>query len=157
MFYGIIRCGLFTDVSLYKIIKICINEIFKSEETVSCLNKKEMFEMFSVLLLSVLSKQCFCSITNITVKLTNLPWMLSYYLNDFRPVSYKRYDEIDIFVLLETSLNDTSDSGNLMDYLPLVWKESLTDMHDLVVYVKEGVPFAWDLSLKNSADSYLYF
>ena len=44
-----------------------------------------------------------------------------------------------------------------MDYLPLVWKESLTDMHDLVVYVKEGVPFAWDLSLKNSADSYLYF
>ena len=101
MLYGIIRCGLFTDVSLYKIIKICINEIFKSEETVSCLNKKEMFEMFSVLLLSVLSKQCFCSITNITVKLTNLPWMLSYYLNDFRPVSYKRYDEIDIFVLLD--------------------------------------------------------
>lgn len=27
--------------------------------------------------------------------------MLSYYLNDFRPVSYKRYDEIDIFVLLD--------------------------------------------------------
>ena len=101
MFYGIIRCGLFTDVSLYKIIKICINEIFKSEVTVSCLNKKEMFEMLSVLLLSMLFKQCFCLITNITVKLTKLSWMLSYYLNDFRLVSYKRYDEVDIFVLLD--------------------------------------------------------
>ena len=101
MLYGIIRCGLFTDVSLYKIIKICINEIFKSEVTVSCLNKKEMFEMLSVLLLSMLFKQCFCLITNITVKLTKLSWMLSYYLNDFRLVSYKRYDEVDIFVLLD--------------------------------------------------------
>ena len=101
MFYGIIRCGLFTDVSLYKIIKICINEIFKSEVTVSCLNKKEMFEMLSVLFLSMLFKQCFCLITNITVKLTKLSWMLSYYLNDFRLVSYKRYDEVDIFVLLD--------------------------------------------------------
>ena len=27
-------------------------------------------------------------------------------------------------------------------------------MHGLAVYVKEGVPFAWDLSLENSADSY---
>ena len=30
-------------------------------------------------------------------------------------------------------------------------------MHDLSVYVKEGLPFAWDLSLENSADSYLCF
>ena len=30
-------------------------------------------------------------------------------------------------------------------------------MHRLVVYVKEGVPFAWDLYLENSADSYLCF
>ena len=30
-------------------------------------------------------------------------------------------------------------------------------MHRLAVYVKEGLPFAWDLSLENSADSYLYF
>ena len=27
----------------------------------------------------------------------------------------------------------------------------------LAVYVKEGLPFAWDLSLENSADSYLCF
>ena len=30
-------------------------------------------------------------------------------------------------------------------------------MHGLTVYVKEGLPFARDFSLENSADSYLYF
>ena len=30
-------------------------------------------------------------------------------------------------------------------------------MHGLAVYVKEGLSFAWDLSLENSADSYLCF
>ena len=30
-------------------------------------------------------------------------------------------------------------------------------MHGLTVYLKEGLPFAWDLSLENSGDSYLYF
>ena len=30
-------------------------------------------------------------------------------------------------------------------------------MHGLVVYVKEGIPFAQDLSLEISADSYLCF
>ena len=30
-------------------------------------------------------------------------------------------------------------------------------MHGLAVYVKEGLPFAWDLSVENSADSYLCF
>ena len=30
-------------------------------------------------------------------------------------------------------------------------------MHGLTVYVKEGLPFAWELSLENSADSYLCF
>ena len=45
----------------------------------------------------------------------------------------------------------------LEGYLPLVRKDSSTNMHGLVVYVKEGVPLAWDLSLENSADSYLCF
>ena len=30
-------------------------------------------------------------------------------------------------------------------------------MHGLAVCVKEGLPFAWDLPLENSADSYLCF
>ena len=29
-------------------------------------------------------------------------------------------------------------------------------MHGLAVYVKEGLPFAQDLSLENSADSYVF-
>ena len=42
-------------------------------------------------------------------------------------------------------------------YLPLIQKDSVTHMHGLAVYVKEGLPFARDLSLENSADSYLCF
>ena len=34
---------------------------------------------------------------------------------------------------------------------------SSSHMHGLTVYVKEGLPFAWDVSLENSADSYLCF
>ena len=42
-------------------------------------------------------------------------------------------------------------------YLPLIRKDSSTHMHGLAVYVKEGLPFARDVSLENSADSYLCF
>ena len=42
-------------------------------------------------------------------------------------------------------------------YLPLIQKDSITHMHGIAVYVKEGPPFAWDLSLENSVDSYLRF
>ena len=42
-------------------------------------------------------------------------------------------------------------------YLPLIRKDSGTHMHGLAVYVKEGLPFAQDLSLENSTDSYLCF
>ena len=56
-------------------------------------------------------------------------------------------------------MDDSIDSGNfsVRDYLPLIQKDSVTHMHGLVVYVKEGFPFARDLSLENSADSYLCF
>ena len=40
-------------------------------------------------------------------------------------------------------------------YLPLIQKDSSTHMPGLAVYVKEGLPFAPDLSLENSGDSYL--
>ena len=42
-------------------------------------------------------------------------------------------------------------------YLPLIRKDSSTHMYGLTVYVKEGLTFAWNLSLDNSADSYLCF
>ena len=42
-------------------------------------------------------------------------------------------------------------------YIPLIQKDTITHMHGLAVYVKEGLLFVRDLSLENSADSYLYF
>ena len=42
--------SLFTNVRLNESIKTCIDELFKSEMTVSGLNKKEMFEMLSLTL-----------------------------------------------------------------------------------------------------------
>ena len=56
-------------------------------------------------------------------------------------------------------MDDSIDSGNfsVRGYLPLIRKDSITHMQSLAVYAKEGHPFAWDLSLENSADSYLYF
>ena len=65
----------------------------------------------------------------------------------------------DILALCETNLDDSIDSGNfsVRGYLPLIWKDSGTHMHAIAVYVKEGLPFARDLSLEKSADSYLCF
>ena len=65
----------------------------------------------------------------------------------------------DILALCETNLNDSIDSGNfsMRGYLPLIRKDSSTHMQGLAVYVKEGLPFAQDVSLENSADSYLCF
>ena len=56
---------------------------------------------------------------------------------------------------METNLDDLIDSRNfsLRVYLPLIRKDSITHMHGLAVYMKQGLPFAQDLSLENSADS----
>ena len=65
----------------------------------------------------------------------------------------------DILVLCETNQDGSIYSGNfsVRDYLPLIRKDPSIHMHGLAVYVKEGLPFAWDLSLENSPDSYLCF
>ena len=49
MFYGIIICGL-TFYPVDETIKICIDVLFKSEMTVSGLNKKDTFERLSLTL-----------------------------------------------------------------------------------------------------------
>ena len=61
----------------------------------------------------------------------------------------------DILALYETNLDDSIDSGNFSvgGYLPLIRKDSSTHMHGLAVYLKEGLPFARDLSLENFANS----
>ena len=65
----------------------------------------------------------------------------------------------DILALCETNLDHSVDSGNfsVRGYLPLIRKDSSTHIHGLAVYGKEGLPFARDVSLENSADSYLCF
>ena len=42
-------------------------------------------------------------------------------------------------------------------YLPVMQTGSNTHMHGLAIYVKEGLPFDWDLSQENTVDSHLYF
>ena len=73
--------------------------------------------------------------------------------------SFLESNSPDILALCETNLDDSIDSGNLSvrGYLPLIRKDSSTHVHGLAVYVKEGLPFARDLSLENSSDSYLCF
>ena len=73
--------------------------------------------------------------------------------------SFLESNSPDILALCETNLDDSIDSGNfsVRGYLPLIRKDSCTHMHGLAVYVKEGLPFARDLSLENSSDSYLCF
>ena len=72
--------------------------------------------------------------------------------------SFLESNSPNILALCETNLDNSIDSGNFSmgGYLPLIWKDSSTHMHDLTVYLKEGFPFAWDLSLENSADLYVF-
>ena len=73
--------------------------------------------------------------------------------------SFLESNSPDILALCETNLDDSIDSGNfsVRGYFPLIRKDSSIHMHSFAVYVKEGLPFARDLSLENSADSYLCF
>ena len=73
--------------------------------------------------------------------------------------SFLESNSPDILALCETNLEDSIDSGNfsVKGYLPLIRKDSTTHMHGLADYVKEGLPFARDISLESSAESYLCF
>ena len=50
-----------------------------------------------------------------------------------------------ILALHETNIDDSIDSSNISVncYLPLIQKDFVTHMHDLAVYLKEGVPFTF--------------
>ena len=73
--------------------------------------------------------------------------------------SFLESNSPNILALYGANLDDSIDFGNfsVRGYLPLMWKDSITQTHGLAVYVKEGLPFAQDLSLENSPDSYLCF
>ena len=65
----------------------------------------------------------------------------------------------DFLALCEANLDESIDSGNfsVRGYLPLIRNDPSTHIHGLAVYVREGLPFARDLTLENSADSYYVF
>ena len=71
--------------------------------------------------------------------------------------SFLESNSPDILALCETNLDDSIDSDNfsMSVYLTLIQKDSITIMHSPVIYMKEGLPFAQDLSSENSPDSYL--
>ena len=72
--------------------------------------------------------------------------------------SFLESNSTDVLALCETNLNDLINSGNfpVTGYLPLIQKDSSIHIHNLAVYVKEGLPFIPSLSLENCADFYLY-
>ena len=110
--------------------------------------------------MAILSKACkpdnFESHNSLKLSFTNIQGHRSKLLDC---ESFLESKSPDILALCETNLDNSTDSGNffMRGYLPLIQIDSSTHMHGLAVYVKEGLPFAWDLSLKNSADSYLCF
>ena len=66
--------------------------------------------------------------------------------------SFLESNSPDILAVCETNLDDPIDSGNfsVRGYLHLISMDSTTHMHGLAVYMKERLPFAWNLSLENS-------
>ena len=102
--------------------------------------------------MTILSKACkldnFESHNSLKLSFTNI-WSLC--LNFVDCESFLESNSPDILALCETNLNDSIDSGNfsVRGFLPLIRKDSGTHMHGRTVYVKEGLLFAWDLSLEN--------
>ena len=72
--------------------------------------------------------------------------------------SFLESNSPNMLVLCDTNQDDSIDSGSfsVRGCLPLIQKDSSTHMHDLAVYVREGLPSAQDLSLENSDDYYLF-
>ena len=110
--------------------------------------------------MAISSKACkpdnFESHNSLKLTFTNIRGL---HLNFVDCESFLESNSPDILALYETTMDDSIDSGNfsVRGYLPLFQQDSSTHMHGLAVYVKEGLPFARDLSLENSADSYLCF
>ena len=110
--------------------------------------------------MAILSKACkpgnFQSHNSLKLSFTNIRGLCSNFVDC---ESFLESNSPDILALCETNQDDSIDSDNfsVRGYLPLIRKDSSTHMHGLAVYVKDGLPFAQDLSLENSADSYLCF
>ena len=110
--------------------------------------------------MAILSKACkpdnFESHDSLKLSFTNIQGLRSKFVDC---ESFLESNSPDILALCKTNVDDSVDSGNfsVRGYLPLVRKDSTTHMYGLAVCLKEGLPFARDLSLEDSAHSFLYF
>ena len=108
----------------------------------------------------ILSKACkpdnFELHNSLKFSFTNI-WGLHLNLVDCK--SFLESNSPNVLALCERNLVDSINSGNfsMRGYLPFIQKDSSIHMHGLAVYVKQGLPITHDLSLENSADSYLCF
>ena len=93
---------------------------------------------------------------SLKLSFTNIRGLLSSFVEC---ESFLESNSPDILAVCEANLDDPIDSGNfsVRGYLLLIRKDYITHMFGLAVYVKEGIPFARDISLENSADSHLCF
>ena len=101
--------------------------------------------------MTILSKACkqdnFESHNSLKLSFTNIRGLRSNFVDC---ESFLESNSPDILALCETNLDDSIGSGNfsVRGYLPLIRKDSGTHIDGLAVYVKEGLPFARDLSLE---------
>ena len=92
--------------------------------------------------MAILSKACKPDIfelhNSLNLSFTNIRGLCSNFVDC---KSFLESNSLDIFVLCETNLDDSVNSGNLSvrGYLPLIQKDSSTHMHGLSVYLKEGL------------------
>ena len=87
------------------------------------------------------SRPTFKSHNSLKLNFTNIRGLRSNFV-DCEP--FFQSNSPDILALCETNLDDWNNSGNfsVSGYLPLIRKDSSTHIHDLAVYVKEGLPLA---------------
>ena len=109
--------------------------------------------------MTILSKECkpdnFEPHNSLKLSFTNMQGLRS---NFVECESFLESNSPDVLALCETNLDNSIDSDNftVRGYLPLIRKDSIIHMYGLAVFMKEGFPFARDLSLENSADSYVF-
>ena len=95
--------------------------------------------------MAILSKACkpdnFESHNSIKLSFTNIRGLRSNFVVECEP--FLESNSSDILALYETNLDDSIDFGNfsVRGYLPLILKDSMSHMHGLAVYVKEGLTF----------------